>query len=288
MNNYHSIKLASLLGVAGNFLLLIMKLIVGIISNSQAMLADAFNSAGDIFASLMTAIGNKIANIPKDYNHNFGHEKAEYIFSMFIGISMIIVSGKIFYDGIMSIVLNKKLLFSWWLILTCFATVIIKLLLYLYTKKIYSKSSNILLKSNMIDHRNDCIIATITMLAIFLSKYNLYFLDGITGMGISIWIFISGINIFLESYNVLMDISIDDETRIKIIDIINECSYVQELSELYSIPTGSKYIIVLTITVDGNMSTYNSHLIADYLEYIIINQVSKVNNVIIHIHPILI
>ena len=87
MDRYGKTKLAGILGIVGNIFLLIIKAIIGFISNSQAMIADAANSAADIFASLMTFIGSKIASEPKDDTHNMGHGKAEYIFSMFISIS---------------------------------------------------------------------------------------------------------------------------------------------------------------------------------------------------------
>ena len=75
MDRFKSTKLVGLLGIIGNIFLLIIKAIVGLISNSQAMIADSINSASDIFASLMTFIGNKIASKPGDENHNFGHRK---------------------------------------------------------------------------------------------------------------------------------------------------------------------------------------------------------------------
>ena len=68
-------KNAGIYGIIGNIFLLIIKAIVGFVSKSQAMIADAANSAGDIFASLMTFIGNKIASVPNDENHNLGHGK---------------------------------------------------------------------------------------------------------------------------------------------------------------------------------------------------------------------
>ena len=71
-------KKAGIYGIIGNIFLLIIKAIIGFISNSQAMIADSMNSAGDIFASLMTFIGNKIASAPVDDDHNLGHGKAEY------------------------------------------------------------------------------------------------------------------------------------------------------------------------------------------------------------------
>ena len=73
-------KKAGIYGIIGNVFLLAIKAIIGFTSKSQAMIADSINSAGDIFASLMTSIGNKIASVPGDEDHNFGHGKAEYIF----------------------------------------------------------------------------------------------------------------------------------------------------------------------------------------------------------------
>ena len=87
MDRYNSTKRAGIFGILGNIFLLIIKGIVGFASHSQAMIADAANSAGDIFASLMTFIGNRIASEPGDKTHNFGHGKAEYIFSIFVYLS---------------------------------------------------------------------------------------------------------------------------------------------------------------------------------------------------------
>lgn len=73
MDRYKSTKTAGMLGIFGNIFLLIIKATIGFISKSQAMIADSLNSASDIFASLMTFIGNKIASKPGDEDHNFGH-----------------------------------------------------------------------------------------------------------------------------------------------------------------------------------------------------------------------
>lgn len=115
-------KRSGIFGIIGNIFLLIIKAIVGFVFKSHAMIADSFNSAGDIFASLMTFIGNKISSVPNDDDHNFGHGKAEYIFSMFIGISMIFVAAKLFYDSISTLILGSELQFSWLLILVCIIT----------------------------------------------------------------------------------------------------------------------------------------------------------------------
>lgn len=278
-------KKAGIYGIAGNLFLLILKATVGFLSKSQAMIADSMNSAGDIFASLMTFIGNRIASVPHDEDHNFGHGKAEYIFSLFISIAMILVSAKLIFDAINTLIFGSEIQFSWVLVIVCIATIIIKLSLYLYTKKAAKKFSSILLEANMKDHRNDCVITIFTLLSIFLSKFGIFWVDSIVGMGIAIWICLTGVSIFLGSYNVLMDISIDDKTKDLILDIAHTYKEIKRIDNLVSTPVGEQYLVFITIGVDGNLSTFQSHELADSLEKNV-SALDKVYKTIVHVEPI--
>lgn len=282
---YRDIKKAGLLGILGNIFLLIIKATIGFISHSQAMIADSINSASDILASLMTFIGNKIASEPEDNTHNFGHGKAEYIFSLFISITMILVAVKLFFDSLLTLINGKHFEFSIFLIIVCIATILIKFLLYLYTKKMYIKYDNILLKSNYQDHRNDCVITTFTLISILASLVGIYWLDGVVGLGISIWIFISGLGIFIESYNVLMDMSLDEDTKNYILKLVSEHDNIKGIKDLCAVPTGYNYVVLFTIDVDGNMSTFESHNLAEHLEKDV-QELNKISKVIIHVDPV--
>ncbi len=277
-------KKVGILGIIGNLFLLFIKGIIGVTTHSQAMIADSFNSAGDIFASIMTFIGNKISSVPNDADHNFGHGKAEYIFSMFIGVSMIMVAFKLLYDSIRTIIFGSNLIFSYTLIIVCIITIIIKLALFLYSNSVAKKVDNVLLRANVSDHRNDCIITTFTLISTLLSIKGWYLFDSIVGTGISLWIGYTGIKIFMESYNVLMDISVDENTKNLILTIANNYKEIKKVINIYSSPVGYKYMIFITIGVDGNMTTFKSHSLADSLE----KSVSKLNNVyntIVHVEP---
>lgn len=284
MNRYDTTKKAGILGILGNIFLLIIKTIVGFLSHSQAMIADAANSAGDIFASLMTFIGNKIASEPGDKTHNFGHGKAEYIFSLFISISMIFVATKLLYDSVMSLIYQNQFTFSIFLVMVCIITILVKLSLFLYTRKMAKKYHNILLEANMKDHRNDCIVTTFTLISILLSLLNIYWFDGVVGIGISLWICYTGITIFIESYNILMDISIDSETEKLILELAHSYKDIKKVDAISSSPVGYQYIVVLTIYVDGNISTFESHNLADALEHDIA-KLEKIHSAIIHVNP---
>ena len=275
---------AGMYGIIGNTFLLVIKAIVGFASRSQSMIADSINSAGDIFASLMTSIGNKIASVPRDEDHNFGHGKAEYIFSMFIAISMIIVSIKMIIDAFITLFKGNEIIFSWWLIVVCIVTIITKLVLFLYTRSMYKKYNNILLQASMEDHRNDCVITTFTLISILLSLKGINWFDSVVGICISAWIFKTGVEIFVESYNILMDVSIDEETKDIILNNVHGYKEVKGINGLSSAPVGYQYVVFLTIAVDGEMTTFDSHKLADNLETNI-SELDKVYKAVVHVEP---
>ncbi len=281
---FKDIKKAGLAGIFGNIFLLIIKGAIGILTNSQSMIADSVNSASDIIASLMTFIGNRISSEPKDNDHNFGHGKAEYIFSLFISLTMILVSLKLFIDSISSLIKKQHFEFSWFLIIVCIITIITKFCLYLYTKKMFKKYDNILLKSNYQDHRNDCVVTTFTLISILGGLYGIFWIDGVVGIGISLWILITGIKIFIESYNVLMDVSLDEETKETIMKLVKEHDDIKNCYNLYSTPIGYKYFVIFTIAVDGDMSTYESHKLANHLEKDV-EALEKIDKAVVHVHP---
>ncbi len=285
MDRFESTQKASIFGIIGNIFLLIIKTIVGIMTKSQAMIADSVNSAGDVFSSFMTFVGNKIASKPSDDDHNLGHGKAEYIFSLLVSISMIIVAVKLLQNSVVALINQTGYTFSWWLVVICIVTIITKLSLYIYTHSLAKKHNNILLEANAKDHINDCVATTFNLIAALLSLVGILWFDGIVGTGISVWILWSGINIFLESYNVLMDKTISCENKQKVFDIIKKYKEIKKVEHFNATPVGYKYQISFTIYVDGNLSTFESHEIANRLE----KELSKLDEIyltVIHVNPI--
>lgn len=285
MKKHDDIKKASILGIIGNLFLLIIKAIIGFISGSHAMIADAGNSGADIFSSLMTFIGNKIASKPRDEDHNLGHGKAEYIYSMLISIAMITFAIILLKDSSLAIANKKEYNSSIWLIIVCIITIITKLSLYLYTSKLSKKYNNLLIKANSKDHLNDCFITTMNLISSILAMYNIYLFDGIVGVVISSWMLSVSIKIFIESYNVLMDKSMSKIEKSKVLNIVKSHPEIKKVNHFNSTPVGYKYQISLTIFVDGNLSTFESHKIANDLEKEIIKEIDEVYLAVIHVNP---
>ncbi len=285
MDRYQSAKITGILGILGNIFLCIIKAIAGIISNSQSLLADAFNSAGDIFSSLMTFIGNKISSKGADDDHHLGHGKAEYIYSLLISISMFLLSCTMIKNAMINWFHKDYLTYSNWLVIVCIITIVVKLLLFIYTSYLYKKHKNILILANSKDHRNDIFITTLTLGSILFSQ-KFIFLDTIAGILISLWIAATAIKLFIESYDVLMDKSMDQETEDKVLKIIERHKEVLKINHFNSTPVGYRYQISFTIFVDGNLSTFESHEIANSLEREIEKEIPEIYLSIIHVNPV--
>ena len=285
MERYTLAKRASILGIVGNIFLFFIKIIVGILSHSQAMIADAFNSASDIFNSIMSYIGSKISSKEADEDHNLGHGKAEYIYSMLISITMVLLGFAIFKDSFLSMFDTNKYLANIWLIIVCIVTIVTKLSLFIYTNSIAKKHNNLLVKASSKDHRNDIFLTLMTLLSVILSYYSINYVDGIVGMIISLWIAYNGLLIFIESYDILMDKTMSPEIKDKVLKIIEEHKEIYRVNHFNATPVGYRYYISFTIFVDGNLSTFESHDIANRLEKEIDKKVPEVYLTVIHVNP---
>lgn len=285
MDRFKAAKRASILGIIGNVFLLIIKAAVGFLSNSQSMIADTFNSAGDIFSSIMTYVGNRISSKEADDDHNLGHGKAEYIYSLLISITMIIMSLTVIKGTIETFINKEEFVFSIWLILVCLLTIITKFSLYIYTHYLYKKYNNILIDANSKDHRNDCLVTTGTLISILFSLKGIFWVDKVVGIIISLWIAYSGIKLFIESYDVLMDKCMDNLTKDKVYEIIKNYKEVIKVNHFNATPVGYQYQISFTIYVDGNLSTFESHAIANHLEREIEEKIPEVYLSVIHVNP---
>ena len=286
-NRYKDIKTASYLGIIGNIFLFVIKIIIGFISNSQAMLADAINSGSDILNSILTFIGNKISSKKADDDHNLGHGKIEYFYSLIISIIMIVLGIKVIRNAITSIIEKSNYNFSYWILVVCITTIITKLILYFYTNKVAKKHNSLLVKANALDHRNDCFITLSTLISAILSSYNIKYIDGVVALLIGIWIIYTAITIFINSYDVLVDKTCPEEIKEKVLNIINKHKEIERINHFNATPVGYRYQVSFSIFVDGTLSTFASHEIANNLEKEIDRDVEEIYLTVIHVNPII-
>lgn len=278
------VKKVGILGIIANLFLLIIKFLGGIMFKSQALIADAVNSFGDVFSSAITLIGGKIAEKPEDEDHEFGHGKAEYVASFLIGIFMIIVAIDTLYSSILSIIQNKQFEVSYLLAAIPVVTIIVKTILYIYVKRVGNKKHSLLISANADDHRNDVLISTGVLIGIVFGYYGYYFIDGIVGSIISIVIVITGIKIARKAYDILIDKCIDSNISEEVKEQITQFEGVNHIDSIKSKPTGDKHMLIVKISVDPNMTVSESHKIAGKIREKL-RQNDKIYDTLVHINP---
>lgn len=284
IQNYMETKKVGMLGIIGNIILLIIKVCISIASRSQAMLADSINSGTDVFSSIMTLVGGRISKEPSDADHNYGHGKAEYIFSLIISVITILLAVKIFSDGIDSLINGSRFVFSTSLVVVCLVTILTKFAMFCYTNRIFKKTNNILIKANAQDHINDVFTTLSVLIGVIAGFFGVFWFDGIVAMIIAIRIFIVAIEIFLDSYDVLMDKSIDDCEMVKIVEIVKSFDEVDHIDKITSKTVGKQFLIIVKVSVDGEMTVKKSHMIAGKIKAKIL-EFDNIYDVIVHINP---
>ena len=283
-NKSNEVKRVGAIGVIANLFLLSIKFVVGIVFKSQGLIADAINSFGDVFSSLVTFVGGKISSKPADDDHEFGHGKAEFVASLLIGIFMVFVSFKTITSGVKAIINNETLIFSMLLFLTPIVTILVKSMLYIYCNKLAKTNNSLLLNANAKDHRNDILLSIGVLIGIACGKFGYGFVDGIVGIIISVVIIVTGLKIIKEAYDVLIDKCIDADKVDEMRKNIEEVKGVSHVDSIKSKPTGSLHMVIIKVSVNPDMTVRESHKIAGEIREIICAN-ENVYDAVVHVNP---
>ena len=219
-------KLASFVGIFSNLILFVIKLIAGLLTASVAIIADSINNLSDMGSSVITLVGFKLAGMPADEEHPYGHQRLEYIAGLIVALIIIFVGISLFstsFDKIINYVpveINKMFLLISSGILV--VSIMIKLWQSMFNKKMGKLISSVALEATAQDSRNDCISTGVVLLGnlVLLIFGNLSFsLDGILGVLVSIFIIVAGANLIKDTINPLIGVSTDSSL---ISDIIKD------------------------------------------------------------------
>ena len=283
-NKSNEVKRVGAIGVIANLFLLGIKFIVGFVFKSQGLIADAINSFGDVFSSIVTFVGGKISSKPADDEHEFGHGKAEFVASLLIGIFMVFVSFKTIRSGFESILNKESLIFSFILLIVPVVTIIVKSLLFMYCKKLAKTNNSLLLEANAKDHRNDILLSLGVLVGIIASKFGYTYIDGLVGIAISGVIVVTGITIIKEDFDVLIDKCIDAEIVGEMKKKIEEIPGVNHIDSIKSKPTGTLHMMIIKVSVNPDMTVRESHKIAGMIRELVCRN-DNVYDAVVHINP---
>ena len=230
-------KLAYVEGIVSiviNTVLFGLKYWIGIMTGSIAIIADAWHTLSDSLTSIVVILGAKVSSKPADKNHPFGHGRAESVASIIIGVLLFIVGSNFFFDAIQRLRSKEAAIFSTSSIIIFIISVITKEAMAQFSFWAYNKTKSHSLKADGWHHRSDAIASAIILISIFLGK-NLWWIDGVFGIIVSLLIVYTAINIMKEAAQPILGEIPKQDSIEKIIKIgerfnLNDIHHIHEHS----------------------------------------------------------
>lgn len=279
-------RIASLVNIGSNVVLAVGQLIVGVLYQSQALIADGLNHAGDVVHTLIAWIGFRIAEKPADDDHPYGHGNAESVAGLLIGLILLSTGAYVLYRGIESIAKGNYTEQSWEALVTAVITIVVKEILARYSFRVGGQLNSPSLLAVAQDHRSDVFAAGGAAVGIIGAMFGFPLLDPIAA--IFIGVYISGFLAFpvlRANLDVLMDAAPRTDLSERIQKKYQHDKQVVRIDSIRIHPLGPYYEIDLEISVDGSLSVRQGHDIAHRVRDEILASEIHVREVKVHVNP---
>ncbi len=259
-------RIGSWVGLVGNIFLTLLKLIFGLLTNSLALIADAFHSASDIFSSLVVLIGFLMAGKKADSEHPHGHGRTEYLAGLGIGLMLFGGGGAFIYSAYNRLAGEVVASPSRAAIIAVIAAIILKEFMYYFSVRLGRLIDSDTLEGDAWHHRSDSLSSGLVLVALLGSYFGLYALDAYLGIAIALYIVYTGIKILRNSSSRLLGKAPADELHEEVINCAREVEGVVDAHRLEMHDYGSWKVITIHVEVNGFLSLEEAHEIAQEVE----------------------
>lgn len=260
-------NLASVTCILLNILLATGKIVSGILFGAISVMVDGFNNLTDCGSNVVSLISFKMANKPADKEHPFGHQRIEYISALIVGIIVIMLAIELATQSFDKIINPQTAQFSLIAIIVMCVSIVVKLWMFLFNRKLGKAINSSVLKATALDSITDCIATSAVIVALLVSNWVGFNLDGYMGIVVAIVIGIAGIKIIRETMSKLLGQAPSEDVIDQIKQRIAKFPQVIAVHDLMVHSYGySKLYASVHVEVDSNMSTMDTHDLADNIE----------------------
>ena len=212
--------LSGLVGIVCNVLLFAFKLLVGTLTGSVSITADAMNNLSDASGSIVTFIGFRVADKPADEHHPYGHARAEYLSGLGVAALILVIGIELVKTSLKKIFQPAPVEFTVAAALVLIASIGVKFWMNLFNRGLAKRIDSTALMATAADSRNDCITTGAVLLAAVFEKLFSIPVDGWIGLGVALFILYSGLNLAKDTISPLLGENANPELREKIVDYI--------------------------------------------------------------------
>lgn len=275
-------------GIFCNLILCIFKFIVGALSNSVSITADAVNNLSDASSNVVTIFGAKMAGKPVDEDHPFGHGRMEYISALIVSFFIFLMGFELGKSSIEKIIHPEDVKFSAATLIVLLASIAVKLWMAFFNNRLFRITNNVNMKAVKQDSLNDCIATAATIAALLISSFTPFKrADGIIGVIVAIIVIIAGIGIVKDIISNLLGKAPDPELVKQIEDIMLAENDIAGVHDLIVHDYGPGRIIASAhAEVPCNVDVLKLHDMIDNVEKLISRRLNIM--ICIHMDPVVV
>ena len=276
----------SLVSIAGNAVLSLFKLLAGIFANSGAMISDAVHSASDVLSSIIVIIGVKLSVRAPDTEHPYGHERFECVAAIVLAVVLAVTGLLIGYKAFGSIEGRGTQPMPGVLALVAAAvSIVVKEAMYWYTRFFGKRLNSASLMASAWDHRSDALSSVGALVGIAGARMGHPVMEPIASLVICLFILKAAYDIFRDAMGKMVDRAADAETEKSLTDCVLSEKEVRGIDKLRTREFGSRIYVDLEIRLDGSMTLYDAHAIAERVHDRIEREFPSVKHIMVHVNP---
>lgn len=215
-------RLSGIVGIVCNLFLFGLKFLIGTLSGSVSVTADAMNNLSDASSSLVTLIGFRLAEKPADEDHPYGHARYEYLSGLAVAGMILVIGFELAKTSVSRIITPAAVEMSVPMLLCLVGSILIKLWMSLFNTRLGKHIDSAALLATAADSRNDCISTGAVLLAALLERLLDWHIDGYMGLAVAIFIFYSGVSMAKQTISPLLGESASPELQKQIVRLIKE------------------------------------------------------------------
>lgn len=278
---------ASQISIAGNAFLSLLKIVIGLVSGSLAVMADGVDSASDIITSLITLYTAHIIARPPDARFPYGYIKADTIATKVLAFVIFFAGAQLAITSVNRLIFPvERVIPGSIAIYIIIISIVGKYLLARYLRRIGKKVESAMLTANARNMQNDVIISFSVLTGlVFTFVFKMPVIDVITALLVSIYIMIVAFRIFMQTNLEMMDGVENEDIYKKIIGAVLSIKGATNPHRIRARKMAHLYVIALDVETDGEISLRKAHDIAHSVEQAIKQAIPNVYDVLVHIEP---
>jgi len=283
---YREIRKVTLIGSVIDFLLAVLKLVVGFLAQSQALIADGVHSLSDLATDFVVLYAAKHSSRAADESHPYGHGRFETIATVALGVALMLVAAGIAWDAIERLFHPEQLMQPGLLALVvAVISVLAKEWIFHYTKRVADRLRSPMLAANAWHSRTDAVSSLIVIVGVGGTMAGLPYMDAIAAAGVALIIAWIGWDLAWHSVRELVDTGLEEEQLMAIRRTIQEVDGVQGLHSLRTRRVGADALVDVHILVEPHISVSEGHQIGEAVRIRLLQGHEEINDVLVHIDP---